>query len=184
MQLVDPNSARMLNGRVQEDDLILDPDLMNDGCESKCSIRRLSDCQQHHICSDVSAYLVILGALVSPREYFSPAIVIICPLEFAAEQLNDVSDSLEENALYALVQFCHPVIKVGVSLEVEPIDLQELNQSGASSKEGKVHTAAWIFPSSSRKASGVYGHVDSSSTDRNISLYKSITLFVLSYMLC
>ena len=46
-----------------------------------------------------------------------------------------------------------------------------------------VLTAAWILPKRSRNDSDVYGHVDSSSTDRRISLYKSMTLFVLSWRL-
>lgn len=46
--------------------------------------------------------------------------------------------------------------------------------------EWKAHTAAWTLPSKSENASVVYEHVARSSTFRRISLYKSITLFVLS----
>ena len=45
-----------------------------------------------------------------------------------------------------------------------------------------VRTAACTFPSNSENASEVYKHVERSSTERRMSLYRSITLFVFSYV--
>ena len=107
---------------------------------------------------------------------------IILPIEFGAPHLDDLREPLQEDAFYPLVELGNPVLEVCVALEVQAIDLSDSSglEGGGGLEQMHRHTAAWTLLSSSEKASVVYGHVPRSSTARSMSLYKSITLFVLS----
>lgn len=53
----------------------------------------------------------------------SSGIRVVCPVEFGAPHLNNLRKPLEKDQLDLLVQFCNPVFKVGVTFQVQPIDL-------------------------------------------------------------
>ncbi len=130
-------------------------------------------------------HLVILRPLVPSfavdGHRFSPTITVIRSLELLTPVVNDSSYPLEENVLYPLIQLCDPVVQVRVAFQVQSVNLCGRPMSTVSGATvAGIQTAAWTLPRSSRKASDVYEHVDSSSTERRISLYRSMTLFVLS----
>lgn len=43
---------------------------------------------------------------------------VVSPVEFGAPHLNDLGEPLEKDQFDPLVQFCNPVFKVGVTLQV------------------------------------------------------------------
>ena len=133
-----------------------------------------------------ATYLLVLSPLIGPTFtghlacVIPPSIRIVHPIKLGAPYLNNLCEPLEKNQLDLLVQFRDPVFKVGVTLQVQPIDLYKAFSQTASSKR-LLRTAAWIWFNSSVNASVVYEQVERSSTARDISLYRSMTLLVLSY---
>ena len=74
------------------------------------------------------------------------------------------------------------MFEVRISFQVQAVDLEVRQPFGIGVKGGKARTAACTLPSNPENASEVYEHVERSSTARRMSLYRSITLFVLSYI--
>jgi len=74
------------------------------------------------------AYLLVMS-LVAPSlvrrqpDGISTRVVIISPVKLGAPNSNDVHEPLEENLLNLLVQFGHPLIKICVAFQVEPVNL-------------------------------------------------------------
>ena len=48
---------------------------------------------------------------------------VVHPVELCAPHLNDLCEPLKKDQFDPLVQFCNPVFKVGVTFQVQPINL-------------------------------------------------------------
>ena len=48
---------------------------------------------------------------------------VVRPVEFGAPHLNDLREPLEKDQFDLLVQFRNPVFKVGVTFQIQPINL-------------------------------------------------------------
>jgi len=115
MQLLDPARPCILHRRIQEDNLVLYPNLMHD---------RL----QHHM---MLQELFVLRLLIPSSLIWEipegpsnvpPRVPVIRPVELSTPHLDDSSKALEEDALYPLVKLSDPVLQVGVTFEVELVD--------------------------------------------------------------
>lgn len=75
------------------------------------------------------ANLLILGPLVRPSlarrfpSVIASGIRVIHPVKLGAPYLNDLHEPPEKYLFDPLVQFRDPLIKIGVTLQVQPIDL-------------------------------------------------------------
>ena len=75
--------------------------------------------------------LLILGPLVCPTlagrfpNVITSVIRVIRPVELGAPYLNDLHEPIEKYLFNPLVQFRDPLIEIGVTLQVQPIDLLE-----------------------------------------------------------
>ena len=164
----------MLDWWIQEDNLVLDADLMYDRRQDQLAFRGLESRRLAGIAAQcMGTNLLVLGALVSTLVEGDElsSFLIVRPFELIAPLLNDMCHSLKENAFYPLIKLRYPMIEVGITLQVQSVDLYSNNESTETDAAGGIIlTAAWILPKSSRNASAAYGHVESSSMDRRISL--------------
>ena len=90
-------------------------------------------------------YLVVLGALVSTfvKDYGLSSFLIVRPFELTAPLLNDVRYSLQENAFYPLIKLRYPMVEVGITFQVQSVDLQPKDESpGMITAGGTILTAA------------------------------------------
>lgn len=190
VQLADPSVASVLYWWVKEDDLVLYPDFVDNRLKHHVTFQELRSSElvspatlQSELEKTYSLFLdtfvpASLVGDVSQRQ--RRPVPIVRSVEFRAPHLDDMCKSLEQDAFDLLVEFRDPVVKVGVTLQVQPINLRVMHERYAYKLRRYKRTAAWILPRRSENASAVYEHVDSSSTARMMSLNRSITLFVLS----
>ena len=76
-------------------------------------------------------YLLFFGTLVPstlvgdvPERWKLPSAVrVLQTVELGAEHLNSLGQSLEEDPFYPLIQFGDPLFEVGITLQVQTIDL-------------------------------------------------------------
>lgn len=136
----------MLDWWIQKDDLVLDADLMNDWRQGQLSFHRLESRQLAGVAAyRMCTYLVVLGALVSTfvKDYGLSSFLIVRPFELTAPLLNDVRYSLQENAFYPLIKLRYPMVEVGITFQVQSVDLQPKDESpGMITAGGTILTAA------------------------------------------
>lgn len=130
MKLLNPGLARILYWWVQENNLVLYPNLVYDRLQSHAFQMLHTTIIQLPLPVDAlqdSTYLFVVP-LVAPLlrdepSGISPGITIIRPVKFLAPELDDMGKSLKKDAFDLLVQLCHPLIEVGVAFQIQLINL-------------------------------------------------------------
>lgn len=140
----------MLDRRIEVDDLVLDPDFVNernnlyaslddlqwkrkDDVSRKSWRRRGLSTQTHLIPSKPDPPLHINKSGCVP-----PRVRVLRPRELDAPLSDDLRESSEEDGLDPLVELGDPRIEVGESFEIETVDLvgeEEWGQSSSATRE-------------------------------------------------
>ena len=140
MKLLNPDLSSMLNRRVEENDLILYPNLMHDGLENQ-----------------VALFVVSNPLVISPFGNYvarhGTSCVVLCPLKFRAPLPDRRRKTRQENAFDPLVKFRDPLFKVCITFQVQPINLRMVISKRGQSRSRIELTAVCMRPRSSANAS-------------------------------
>lgn len=133
MQLSDPGLTSVLNWGIQEDNLVLDPDFMDDRLQDHVTFQKLhKEVSIKYISTKMctSTYLFFLNTLVlvsferqvSRGQHFT-SITIISAIELRTPDLDDVCQPLKKDSFYPFVELCNPLFQVSIALQVQAIYL-------------------------------------------------------------
>jgi len=124
MQLLEPRRTSVLYRGIQEDDLVLYPNLMHNRLQRHVPLHELIKASSAHalVYKDDMTHLLLLYPLISTtliRKWQNiTSISVIHTIKLRAPHLNDLRQPLQQDSFNSLVQFGNPMFKVSIALQV------------------------------------------------------------------